>query len=627
MEIITSKAIALFFPNPKMELVYYEAIANAIDAGASEITIESRIDPGTGASAFEIIISDNGMGFNNKNFQKFTKLLDVDQPDHKGVGRLVYLNYFDKVNISSIFGNQKRLFEFNNAFCGDFTLKTLDTPLPETKLHFKHFNQKKIHAYQALTPKHLKNNVIRHFFPCFLDKKRRGEYLNLHFLLRTFDTRTFVSQEEESFNVQDLEDLATKSFYAVAESEPRLFEIMYTVKKTPGPTTIVSSICTDGRTIPLKLLHRKNMPAGYEVVFIVFSDFFSGKSDSSRQHLKLDEKTLSALRAMLTEHLSQVLQAAIPEIDRRNRRVLEAFTQRYPHLQGYFSRHSAGLIERQQVLAQAQQKFFDDQRSVLEAETLDQATYEKSLEISSRVLMEYILYRNLIIRKLADIDDHHAEAEIHQTIVPMKRRLQGETLDEQVFFNNAWLLDDKFMNFRTLLSDCDLKHLARDLARDDEVFDQGARPDLTLIFSNDPHATHKVDAVIVELKKTGLPLQQRDAVVSQLRQRARRLARLYPDKIQRIWFYGIVDFNPEFRISLLEDNFIELYSTGNLFYKEVAIIPDNHRENERIPFGMFLLDYPAFINDAAARNKTFLEILKAGFQTNTAAEPCNEHCS
>lgn len=627
MEIKTSKAIALFFPNPKMELVYYEAIANAIDASASEVTIESRIDPGAGAAAFEIIVRDNGIGFTNKNFQKFTKLLDVDQPDHKGVGRLVYLNYFNKVNITSIFGNQQRSFVFNHAFCGDFSLETLDTPLPETKLHFKHFNQKKIHAYQALKPKTLKNNVIRHFFPYFLEKKRKGAYLNLHFLLRTFDNGTFVSQEEESFNIQDLEDLETKSFYAVAEGEPRLFEIMYTVKKTPGPTTIVTSICTDGRTLPLNLLQRKQMPAGYEVVFIVFSDFFTGKSDSSRQHLKLEEKTMAALRTMLTEHLSQVLHAAIPEISRRNRRVLEEYSQRYPHLQGYFCRHSAGLIERQQVLAHAQQQFFDDQRSVLEAETLDQATYEKSLELSSRVLMEYILYRNLIIRKLADIDTHHAEAEIHQTIVPMKRRFPGETLSEQVFFNNAWLLDDKFMNFRTILSDCDLKQLARELALDDEVFRDGARPDLTIIFSNDPHAAHKVDAVIVELKKTGLPLRRRDAVVSQLRQRARRLARLYPEKIQRIWFYGIVDFNPEFRISLLEDNFIELYSAGNLFYKEVAIIPDNHRESERIPFGMFLLDYQAFINDAAARNKTFLEILKAGCHDQAAPEPCDEPCA
>lgn len=624
MEIKTSKAIALFSPNPKMELVYYEAIANAIDAGASEITVESRIDPRAGASAFEIIISDNGIGFNNKNFQKFTKLLDVDQPDHKGVGRLVYLNYFDKVKITSIFGNQKRFFEFNHAFCGDFILETLNTPLPETKLHFKHFNQKKIHTYQALTTKTLKNNVIRHFFPYFLKKKRKREYLNIRFILRTFDTGIFVSQEEESFNVQDLEDLTTKSFIAVAEGEPHLFEIMYHVKKTPGPTTVVTSICTDGRTIPLKLLHRKQMPAGYEVVFIAFSDFFTGKSDSSRQHLNLDEKTLSALRSMLTEHLSQVLEAAIPEISRRNRRVLDEVTQRYPHLQGYFSHHSAGLIDRQQVLEQAQQQFFADQRCVLEAETLDQATYEKSLEVSSRVLMEYILYRNLIIKKLAEIDDHHAEAEIHQTIVPMKRCFHGDTLNEQIFFNNAWLLDDKFMHFRTMLSDCDLKHLARELALDDEVFDQGARPDLTIIFSNDPHAAHKVDAVIVELKKTGLPLLQRDAVVSQLRLRARRLARLYPDKIQRIWFYGIVDFNPEFRISLLEDNFIELYSTGNLFYKEVAIIPDNHRESERIPFGMFLLDYQAFINDAAARNKTFLEILKAGFQGNASPELCDK---
>ena len=43
MEIDTSSAVKLFFPNPSLMLVYFEAIANAFDAGAKNIEINILI--------------------------------------------------------------------------------------------------------------------------------------------------------------------------------------------------------------------------------------------------------------------------------------------------------------------------------------------------------------------------------------------------------------------------------------------------------------------------------------------------------------------------------------------------------------------------------------------------------
>ena len=43
MEIDTSSAVKLFFPNPSLMLVYFEAIANAFDAGAKNIEINIRL--------------------------------------------------------------------------------------------------------------------------------------------------------------------------------------------------------------------------------------------------------------------------------------------------------------------------------------------------------------------------------------------------------------------------------------------------------------------------------------------------------------------------------------------------------------------------------------------------------
>jgi hypothetical protein len=40
MKININNAIATFFSNPSYEQIYFEAVANALDAGADEISIE-----------------------------------------------------------------------------------------------------------------------------------------------------------------------------------------------------------------------------------------------------------------------------------------------------------------------------------------------------------------------------------------------------------------------------------------------------------------------------------------------------------------------------------------------------------------------------------------------------------
>jgi hypothetical protein len=39
MDVETSNAIRLFFPNPSLVQVFFEAVANSLDAGATEITV------------------------------------------------------------------------------------------------------------------------------------------------------------------------------------------------------------------------------------------------------------------------------------------------------------------------------------------------------------------------------------------------------------------------------------------------------------------------------------------------------------------------------------------------------------------------------------------------------------
>lgn len=81
----------------------------SIDFGKKE---ENEISP-----VSSVKITDNGIGFNTKNLNAFEYIYTENKANHggKGFGRFVYLKYFKKVNIASVFeenGSKKRTFDF-----------------------------------------------------------------------------------------------------------------------------------------------------------------------------------------------------------------------------------------------------------------------------------------------------------------------------------------------------------------------------------------------------------------------------------------------------------------------------------------------------------------------------------
>ena len=96
MDINVKQAVKLFFANPSLEMVFFEAIANAIDADATDIKIQINLDEFNKPDTLTIKIIDNGVGLTDERFGKFSELLKVDEDTHKGVGRLVFLSYFKR---------------------------------------------------------------------------------------------------------------------------------------------------------------------------------------------------------------------------------------------------------------------------------------------------------------------------------------------------------------------------------------------------------------------------------------------------------------------------------------------------------------------------------------------------
>ena len=617
MEINLEKAVSYFYPvATSLELVYFEAIANAIDANATEINIEINVSSFNAPESLVITITDNGDGFTNERYKKFSKLLETEEDDHKGIGRLVFLKYFKKIEVASTYVNSTRNFIFQNTFkkknC-TVVSKSADDKQGSI-LIFSEFKGKKINSYDFIKPSSLIKSITYHFYPNLFSLVKAKKDLIINVSLTTLqpqldqnffnDTKTLIASE--------ITNLMVREFKAEHLDLFKTFDIFYKVERTDKESTIITAICVEGRTIPIDIMPKEAIPAGYDIIFLLFSDFFKGKSNSSRQELVLNDTDFKTTKHLFRKHAMEILTEEIPFIQKENVRIKNDLYNTYPHLHGYFNQDYVGIIDKNKALDVAQKKFFLAQKEVLETQNiLSEEKYEKALEISSRTLMEYILYRNVIIQNLRKLDVKSSESEIHDLIIPRRKTFRSDDWAKTLFTNNAWLLDDKYMSYTNILSDREFDEILPHIeVYENEFLKDSKRPDIAIVFSNDIKNSKKVDVVIVELKKHGLSLAKKEEVVSQLKQRARKLIKYYPDNIQRLWFYGIVDIDAEFRKSLKEEKFVELYSSGSVYYKEHEALLDD--EVTRVPIGLFILSYEAFLDDAELRNNTFLEVLKTG---------------
>lgn len=618
MKINLKQAIKYFFTNPSLEQVYIEAVANSMDAEASIIDIEISLDELSKPETLSILIRDNGEGFKDARFNKFAELMKVEDDSHKGLGRLVFLSYFNNVDISSCYGKKKRTFQYSTNF-DESSNKIENQTIEEqkTELKFSGYHLKKIKTSDYVNPSYLKKRLLEEFYPRLYLMKQNGKDLeiNIRLNLKQEDNRIELNSEKRTISISEIEELIIEPIDASNLAMFQNMELHYSIKKKLNEKTIITALCIDGRTYKVDIISDENIPLGYEMIFLLNSSYFTGKVSGSRQELKLSEMDKNIVKKIFRSKVAEVLQEKIPVIAESNQKTKESLANTYPHLLGYFEKDTIGFVKREESIRKAQEQFFKDQRDVLEAVTLTDEKYEKSLELSSRALTEYILYRQFVIDKLKKIDKNNNEADIHNLIVPMGKTLHKSDFMNDLYSNNAWLLDDKYMTYKTILSDKVMTEVVKKITEDDAPIDN-SEPDVTLIFSNNPETTEKVDVVVVEIKKRGLKLEDNVTAIVQLEKRATKLIEYYPNKIQRIWFYAVVEFDEHLKLYLRNNKYSPLYSTDHLYYGEQDLYPSLTDPNF-VKVGYYILSLDAFINDADTRNSTFLKILKEHFQEET----------
>lgn len=610
MEVNIKQALKVFFSKSSFEMIYFEAFANALDAGATDFYID--IKQGNELKKLSLVLTDNGTGFTDERFRKFGKLFDVEEePSHKGLGRLVYLCYFGKVHVESCFNNSvRRVFDFDESFSG--TSQTIHTGNEDngTVLTMTEFLGTKLGRNDYIKPSYIKNALLENFYMKFYKAKLAGKQINI--FIRLFVDGQIVS--EETITTDSMPSFSVKELTTQMDFFNSIDLYYYVRKVEIKETKVITALAIDDRSHRVEIIADENLPKGYEMIFLLISESFQGNIDGTRQNLTISDNELTIIKTIFRNGISEVIKEQFPQINKNNEKRVTYLKQTFPHLCGYFDNNDIGYSSQTDILKKAQDKFFRDQKEILGAKELNDEQFNKSLDLSARALTEYILFRQNVIKRMKGLDKNNKEEELHNLIAPKYAEFHGQDVVTDMYRNNVWVLDDKFMSYSTVLSEAEMSRVI-DVLTEGEVRDKdNDRPDITLFFSGNPNESDKkVDVVVVELKRLGLSAEQNSIVEFQLDTRTRRLAEYYGNRIQRMWFYGIVDFDDQYEMHLRDNYFKPLFSNGKIYFrsKQVSL---NLTSSESVIQNAYILDFSAMVEDANSRNSTFLKILQHSFE-------------
>ncbi len=610
MEVNVQKAVKMFFSNSSFEMIYSEAFANALDAGANEIRINISLPDPTQLQNLNLEISDNGVGFDDCRFGKFSKLFDVEEQSHKGLGRLVYLCYFERVYVESTYqgGTKKRTFTFNDGFNGENTVEEIEPCPCGSSFFMRGFTGERLYRNDNINPNHIKSLLMENFYMRLYKKRLKNKRI------RVFITSHVGDRQDKA--IVDTDDMPDFSILPL-EHKLDLFnsvDLYYSVRETKevGKKPI-TAIAVDDRCHKVAIIDDENLPVGYEMIFLLISESFQGAIDEARQNLTLSANDLGKIKRLFREGVANIINERFPRIAAANKKQEESLKNTYPHLSGYFRTSDIGFSSHNDILKDAQEQFFKDQREILSATSLSDEQYEKSLTLAARSLAEYILFRQNVISRMKALDNKNIEADLHNLIAPKGSEFKEGELYKDLYRNNVWVLDDKFMSYCTVLSEAEMSKVI-DVITDGEVNDSdNDRPDITLFFSADPTKDNRMlDVVVVELKRLGITPEQNSIVEFQLDTRTQRLAEYYGRRIQRMWFYGIVEFTDKYRMHLVNNGYNPLFSNGSVYFKSKPVYTDL-KKSFSVVQNSYIMDFSALVEDANTRNETFLKILKNQF--------------
>ncbi len=619
--------------------VLFEAITNAVHAKATKITCKlNSTDIPANDEGVEIInkkvdtiiISDDGEGLNNDNYDSFCKY----RTEHKkklgckGVGRFVFLKVYENVNYKSELKTEQeeRTFKFHLDF------ETEDIKIAPRKVDK---NLTEI-SFSRLTPsyidydKHLdrrieldldaiRNKVLLHLIPTLFFFKKEKANIEIEFIDSTTSNSVFITNK-------DVPDFFEKKFEVTNKENAKFdFTLHHRIEKEQG--NLNAFYCANNRSVCefSEKDFKMSLPYGYSGFLLLEASYLDIHGNNERNDFDIYPVRTDVFSSLSWEMINEKLKIAIsdivkkgvPETQKINKEKIKEIQNERPYLVNYIDEEDiemAGFIDKKQIIEKAKKKFDIEKEKILTSSGKDDYSDQElkdAIEIAQNELVSYINDRALVLERLKKLVEKKetVESVIHNLF------MQQRTDDDYYCIgkNNLWLLDDRFTSYTYAASDKRITTVLKSIGETEEGVDYlNDKPDLSLFFSHNPDNPERLKSVLIELKPFDYSAKSDRKKFNGLTQ-LRDYVKAFKEKenINEIFAFLITDVDAKFADRLIDDGYAAMYSLDAPIY---------HRFYEKLGISMYVVSARTLIIDAEARNKVFLDIIKKQSRLNKFLE-------
>ena len=606
-----------------------EAISNSLEANAQNISIifytdkiQNLIDDRI-KKIESYSIEDDGDGFTDTNISSFLTYMSEHKVDIgcKGVGRITWLKVFSYVEVESIAQNKKIYFKFDENFSDDDITETV-CHSDKNKTIIKFHGVKKQFYDSGKIDLRIDSNLqkIKDFIEESLLVKLsllKSQGVNFNITIKTDD-----SDESLSITNTSLTSLCENSFYIPDGNDNKIkFLIHYSFFDAHGKQKNTAFYCANGRTVeklPKKIVFSA-LPSGKSSIILVSSSFFDDHINNERNQFNIPQTenridcpiSWEKINFYLQLELDSILLQNFPNLEEDNQKNISELIDEFPYLAKYIREDNSKIKTKDKILANSKKRYEQDKeaasrkfKKLLNENIIDSDEFIKSIanisEVSARELAEYIVYRQQIILALHRLNTENEKSEKRLHNLFMKMGTESSKENRQIYDNNLWLFDDKFMTYVYAASDIAISKYENAL---DKMNIFGLkRPDLSVFFSgNDPD--QGCDALVVEFKACDASLDEKSKAFWEIIRNAQAIRQSIPN-IDRIWCYTVTKFDDAFRSNIITQDFKPLFSNGdsNEIYYRYYSSTNAH---------CYYISLDALISDATARNNILLDIIKS----------------
>jgi len=532
--------------NNNVLLPLYEAIVNSIHA------IEDANLPEKGLIEVELVrlnqeefpyedlqklppiidfhIKDNGIGFNEENYESFNFAHSSYKFERggKGIGRITWLRAFEKAIVESHFKDgiafKKRTFNFEPTRKGIEKESLIEIESKEdfwsTIVILKNLKEN-YRKWCNNNSEDIAFKIIEHCFSFFLDSNcptivlkdiQRQIVVNdyfLQYMKKAVEEKPFiVNTNNFKLDIVKLYNTKTdnKVHLLANKREVTNFSISETIPEIPEYIA-------------------DEVGQKFSISIYVSGNYFDEKVNEERTEIIFDNEnsmfeeaiTLQEVKSVVSEIIREHFKEYLVEFSEKKLNRVRDFVishPRYRHLLKYKPNDILGIsnslddsklevelfkIQQKMELEVLTETKEEMQNIVSKEDAINEDLYEKILDVGNAKLSEYILHRKHILDLLElhlkkKDSQYSTEEAIHSLIFPLRKTSNEISLEE----HNLWVIDDKLSFHDYLASDKTFKSIERTESKSTKETD--------LLIFNKPHILSDDNKpyssiVIVEFKR------------------------------------------------------------------------------------------------------------------------------